>query len=130
MKEIYRLLKRDVSKVNTSDSINKQSFIQKTFTEASNNQENGFSSESSDSDDSCCEGGGNGNDDGDNEKGGDDLTPSELEELQNDIIKALENFDMLYNNNKKKGGAATAAGPKSLDRGNMAKRGTAIDANN
>ncbi len=47
------------------------------------------------------------------EKGGDDLTPSELEDLQNDIIKALENFDQLYNNKKK--------APKSLDRTNMGK---------
>ncbi len=98
-----------MTKVNTADSINNKSFVQKTFTEANSNPEQGFSSESADSEDSCCEGG-NGNDELDNEKGGDDLTPSELEDLQNDIIKALENFDMLYNNKKKPQAA------KSLDR--------------
>lgn len=31
----------------------------------------------------------------------DELTPAELEELQKDIIKAIESFDMVYNSKAK-----------------------------
>ena len=97
LKEIYRLLKRDVrnSIAGNDLTVNNQNktngFNQKTFTEGADKHA-GFSSESEDSDESCCDGGGTGNDFLD-EKGGDDLTPSELEDLQRDILKALDNFD-------------------------------------
>jgi hypothetical protein len=67
-----------------------------------NNNSGGFSSNSSDEDDDgekilegdddddccCC----------DRSMGYDDLTPSELEEIQGDIIQAIEKFDQMYNN--------------------------------
>lgn len=40
----------------------------------------------------------------------DDLSPSELEELQGDIIKAIENFDDMFNCSKKKKQTASSVG--------------------
>jgi hypothetical protein len=49
----------------------------------------GLSSDSDDEDGNCCE--------GDDDDGMDDLSARELEELQGDIISAIENFDRVYN---------------------------------
>ncbi len=67
-------------------------FNQKTFTEDAEKHA-GFSTEFRESDEFCCEGGGTG-------YPYYDLTPNELEDLLRDILKALDNFDQLFNKKK------------------------------
>ena len=92
LKEIYKLLKRDIKSMTIRQ--------EKQGQQQQNADYDGFSSNSSSSDEDDdgdrCE------DDGEQSMGYDDLTPGELEELQGDIIKAIENFDSLFNSSKHK----------------------------
>jgi hypothetical protein len=72
-------VRNSIGTANEITTNTKTGFNQKNYTEG-NDKQGGLSSESEDSDESCCDGGGGGNDFLD-EKGGDDLTPSELEDL-------------------------------------------------
>ncbi len=71
-------MRNSIGTTNEITNNTKTGFNKKNYTEGNDKQ--GFSSESEDSDESCCDGGGGGNDFLE-EKGGDDLTPSELEDL-------------------------------------------------
>ncbi|CDW76600.1 UNKNOWN [Stylonychia lemnae] len=91
LKSIYKLLKRDMKVINIQQPDNKgNDDLQNSEVKVQNQ---GISSDSDDDDDEdggdCCE--------DENSEGHDDLSPSELQELQNDIIKAIESFDRMYN---------------------------------